>query len=110
MTTYMTCNYPNCHRPALWTPAIEVPTLRSVGMEKAMVQTTQPTILVGKEVCQQHRDSYNLKEWMSAGDWTALQDLAHEQGYHLPEMGVILVRFHPLGWTPKRHLELTDRN
>lgn len=107
----MTCQYPNCHKEAMWTPAIEVPTLRSVGMGQAMVKTPQPTILVGKEICQQHRESYVLLDWMSAGDWTAMQDLAHENGLYLSDIDLITVRFYPIGWTPSlSHLELTDRN
>lgn len=85
--------------------------MRSIGMGQAMVKTAQPTILVGKEICQTHRDSYNLKDWLSAGDWKAMQDLAHETGFHLSNMDLVVVRFHPLGWTPNgSHLELTDRN
>lgn len=107
----MLCHYPNCRHLAMWTPAIEVPTMRSIGMGQAMVKTAQPTILVGKEICQTHRDSYNLKDWLSAGDWKAMQDLAHETGFHLSNMDLVVVRFHPLGWTPNgSHLELTDRN
>ena len=106
----MMCAYPNCQNSALWVPVVEVPTLRSVGMGQAMVQTTHPTFLLGKEVCQRHRDDYNLSEWIHTGDWAALQDLAHENGFHLPPLGIVTVQFRPIGWTPGRHLELVDRN
>lgn len=106
----MKCAFPNCHHEALWVPAVALPTLRSVGMGQAMVQTEKPTYLLGKEVCQHHKETYNLGDWISKGDWEALQDLAHQSGYHIPEVDIMGVEFRPIGWEPSRHLELTDRN
>lgn len=102
----MKCHFPNCHATALWTPVIELPTVRSVGDSKAMVATTRPTTLLFKEVCQHHRDTYRLLDWFQAGEWEAMQDVAHENGYFIPEPLLITVKFYPVGWTPRRGFEL----
>lgn len=102
----MTCAYPNCRVVAVWTPVIELPTLRSQGMEHTMVETKRPTTLLCQPVCQGHRDTYNLADWIKTGDWAALQDLAHEKGYHIPEITLIAVQFRPLDWHPRHSLEL----
>ncbi len=102
------CSYPNCTAKAVWIPVIALPTLRTAGDEKAMVLTTQPTLLLFVPVCQEHRDSYNLTEWISAGDWAAMRDVAHQNGYFIPQAELIAVEFKPIGWEPgKQHLELT---
>lgn len=102
----MKCNYPNCSDPALWTPVIELPTLRSVGDSQAMVQTSRPTTLICREVCERHKQSYLLSDWIKAGDWDAMQNLAHEKGLHIPSIYLMAIQFKPIGWTPKRTLEL----
>lgn len=102
----MTCHYPNCHQEAAWTPVIKLPTIRSVGDSKAMVETSRPTILLLKEVCKAHRDNYRLLDWLGTGDWSALQDVAHEHGYFIPEPQLIAVLFYPIGWTPRQGFEL----
>lgn len=103
----MKCQYPNCHQNAMWTPVVIVPTLRSAGLGQPMVETNKPTILLGKEVCQRHRDNYNLADWIPEGDWEAMEDVAHMNGYALKPMALVTINFRPLGWTPKReYLEL----
>lgn len=102
------CGYPNCYADAVWTPVIELPTIRTAGEgdEATFVETDQPTTLLFVVVCQRHRDSYNLKDWLNRGDWTALQDVARDRGLNIPTPDLIQVRFMPLGWTPRRTLEV----
>jgi hypothetical protein len=102
----MTCCYPNCHRDARYTPYVEVPTLRSVGMTQEMVKTDRPTVLLCAEVCERHRNGYSLRDWISTGDWDAIRDLAHQKGYTIPDIMLIEVHFGPVGYTP-RGLELS---
>lgn len=103
----MTCCYPNCRQPALWTPVVEVPTLRSVGDNVAMVKTTRPTVLLCREVCQHHRDLYVLSDWINATDWAYIQEAAIMNGLVVPEMTVIPVTFRPIDWHPGHgYLEL----
>lgn len=105
------CNYPNCHAKAQWIPVVKLPTLRTAGDNTAMVPTTRPTLLLFVPVCQEHRDTYALTDWISPGDWTAMQDVAHEKGLHIPDPTVIGVEFKPLDWTPgKDHLEIERGN
>lgn len=102
----MKCQYPNCHKLALWTPVVELPTLRTAGDEGEMVKTDRPTVLLGREVCQDHRDTYNLADWMPAGDWAVLQEAARANGYVIPDAPLIGVQFRPVGWKPNRTLEV----
>lgn len=71
-----------------------------------MVKTTHPTVLLGAEVCEHHQQHYNLRDWVSAGDWAAIQEMAHAKGYYIPPITLVVVQFRPLGWTPPGHLEL----
>lgn len=102
----MNCYYPLCRKKALYCPVIAVPTIRTKGMTTDMVQTDKPTLLIAKEVCQQHRDTYNLVDWIKPSDWTALQEVAMCNGYTLKEASLIDVRFYPVGWEPQRYMEL----
>lgn len=136
---YMNCNWPNCRLPALWTPVIEVPTVRTVGLIKPqlspllrqgrtmakfklnphrivaqyealmrsynldldkMVNTDQPTYLIGREVCNDHKTTYNILDWIRAADWIVLREAAQHYGYDLPPAGLVRVKFQPLGWKP----------
>lgn len=106
-----TCHYPNCRAKALWIPVIALPTLRTVGDEKAMVVTKQPTLLLFVTVCQEHKETYRLTDWIAVGDWDAMRDVAHENGYAIPEPSLIVVEFKPLGWAPgAERLELVRGN
>lgn len=96
----MNCCYPNCRALAIWTPVVEVPTLRSVGEGQAMVETTRPTLLICREVCDTHKDSYNLADWISLHDWQAMQEAAEANGYFIPNVGTIGVSFRPVDWHP----------
>ena len=100
------CAYPGCYHAALWTPVIELPTLRTAGDSNAIVQILRPTTLLCQEVCQIHRDTYHLGEWIRKADWSAIRDLAKENGYLLPIADLITVQFRPMGWTPPRTLEV----
>lgn len=102
----MICHYPNCRSLALWTPVFILPTIRTVGETKQMVQTTQPTYLLGREVCQRHRDTYNLLEWFGQADWSQLQEAARANGYLIPAPKLMTVEFRPLNWHPRNTLEL----
>lgn len=102
----MRCAYPLCYHLALWLPVIELPTLRTVGNSRAMVETSQPTTLLCREVCGVHRATYNLAEWVPAADWAYLQEVAHANGYHIPEITIVTVQFKPLGWHPRNTFEL----
>lgn len=101
------CHYPNCRAKALWIPVIALPTLRTAGESKAMVPTTKPTLLLFVPVCGDHKDTYALTDWIGGGDWSAMQDVAHQNGYHIQDQSVMVVEFKPIGWTPgSEHLEL----
>jgi hypothetical protein len=102
----MKCAYPNCYHAAAFTPYLELPTMRSVGESQAMVQTDKPTLLLCQEVCSYHKEHYNLRDWVSLGDWDAIRELAFERGYAIPEIAVMVVHFGPCPMTPKRYLEL----
>lgn len=41
-----------------------------------MVKTDRPTYLIGREVCQAHRDTFNLFDWFHASEWVHLQEAA----------------------------------
>lgn len=100
------CQYPNCRSKALWTPVVELPTIRTLGDSSVMIRTERPTVLLGREVCQAHRDSYNLTDWVSAADWALLDEAARANGFELPSAVLTVVQFRPVGWTPTRHFEL----
>ena len=102
----MKCQYPNCYISAAWVPVIELPTLRSVGESHVMVQTPKPTVLLCQPVCGLHNDHYNLSDWISSSDWEAIRELALHNNYHIPESELFVVQFRPLGWTPRRTLEI----
>lgn len=102
----MTCNYPLCRAKALWTPVIELPTIRTVGETSEMVQTDRPTVLLGREVCEQHMKTYNLTDWLPDSDWAYIQEAARANGYLVPEPKLLVIQFRPIGWQPKRHLEV----
>lgn len=105
------CHYPNCRANALWIPVIALPTLRTAGDSKAMVVTRQPTLLLFVTVCQEHKETYSLTDWIAVGDWDAMRDVAHENGYHIPEPNLIEIQFKPLGWAPgAERLELVRGN
>jgi len=72
-----------------------------------IAQTTETTKLVGQPICQEHRDCYNLMEWIKPTDWRHLQEAAKAHGFEIPAGVNITVTFKPLGWTPGlSHLEI----
>lgn len=116
----MKCNYPNCRQDALWVPVIALPTVRIpadiqherpdgviVTERQDPIKTTEPTYLLGKEVCMAHKLTYKVMDWISKSDWKALQEAAHENGFHIPTGELIQVSWQELDWTPgQTHLEL----
>lgn len=141
----MTCNYPLCKQPALYTPVVEIPTIRTVGMHKPvltqaardpflmqsiglstpiairqyeiatedyrlhsndMVKTDKPTYLLGREVCQLHRDTYNLFDWFGANEWDHLVEAARHRGFDLPLASNVIITFRPVGWRPGQTMEM----
>lgn len=141
----MNCYYPLCRQQALFTPVIEIPTIRTVGITKPvlprlvmdssvmkraelnqqlaieahvaamedyithrndMAVTDQPTYLICKEVCQFHKERYNLQDWFAAADWKTMQEAAYAHGFHLQDTSVIAVTFRPIGWLPSHSTEI----
>jgi len=86
---------------------VEIPTVRTAGDSTEMVRTSKPTTLLCREICDHHRATYHLTDWIHAGDWAALQDVARASGYTLLAADLITVQFMPLYWTPKNGLELS---
>ena len=102
----MTCQYPNCYHVALYTPVVELPTIRTSGDSTTFVETDQPTTLLMREVCQAHRDIYNLSDWIPPADWAYIQEAARSRGYQIPRPDLIIVTFRPIGWKPRRTIPL----
>lgn len=98
----MKCDYPNCRKKAKFTPVLKVPTMRSVGETTAWVQTSEPTLLCAPAVCENHKEGYSIADRIPKGDWEAMQDVAHQQGYHLQDREFILVEFMPVGYVPPK--------
>ena len=102
----MKCQYPNCHQTARWTPIVELPTVRSVGDSLAMVRTDQPTILLCREVCEHHKQTYNLAQWINEADWQYIREAARESGYAIPSIELVTVQFRPVGWHPRNTIPI----
>ena len=71
-----------------------------------LVHTDKPTYLIGKEICQKHRDSYKLADWFTEAEWKHLREAAYEKGFFLPSVDIVIITFKLLGWTPKQSLEM----
>lgn len=103
----MRCCYPNCRNQQKYVPVVEVPTYRIGAGGNVTATATQPTYLLCREVCEDHKKTYALSDWVSESDWKALQESAREVGFHIPEILVVVVQFMPLGWQPKKgYMEL----
>lgn len=102
----MKCHYPNCRAVASWVPVIELPTLRTAGDNRALIECSRPTTLLGKEICDHHRMHYNLTDWVKPGDWAAIQEAAAANGYAIPRPDIIPIQFRPIGWRPRQTLEV----
>lgn len=103
----MICNYPLCRAAAAWTPVVALPTIRTVGETSEMVQTDKPTYLLFPEVCERHRQTYNLMDWFSSvHDWRYIQEAARANGYLVPEPNLMPVEFKPLYWNPKHTIPI----
>jgi hypothetical protein len=74
--------------------------------ESDMVTTSRPTILIGRPICERHKASYKLSDWISEADWSHLQEMARHYGFDLEASVIITVLFKPLGWKPQRRLEV----
>lgn len=99
------CYYPNCRAAALWVPVVELPTIRT-NPEGDLVHTTEPTYLLGKEVCQAHRGSYNFFDWFKMSDWEVMREAARHYGLSIPRPDLLIVQFKPVGWEPKHTIEV----
>lgn len=103
----MKCNYPNCRKEATLTPVVEVPTYRIGAEGNVTASTAQPTFLLCREVCEDHKATYALSDWISETDWKYVQEAAAEEGLSIPSIQLVGVRFMPLGWHPKKgYMEL----
>lgn len=77
-------------------------------MVNRMVETTEPTYLIGQPICEQHKATYKLTDWIKESDWGYLRQAAAHFGLMLPEAALVIITFKPLGWTPGRKgIELT---
>lgn len=104
------CSHPLCGAPALWTPVIVLPTVRSVGMTKELVKTPRPTYLVMKDlVCKKHRDNYNVSDYIPETEWKHIREGALDNGFIIPETSLITVEFRPLNWHPLQGYLPLDR-
>lgn len=65
---------------------------------------SEPTILIGREVCQTHKDTYNLFNWIQRKEWAALREAARCHGVEMPAGELLVVKFMPVGWTPQCRL------
>lgn len=73
-----------------------------------LIQTDEPTYLIGVPLCQQHAATYNLLNWMDPSDWKAIQEAGMAKGFHVPEPAMVVIQFKPVGWDPKRgYMEVT---
>lgn len=100
------CNYPLCYSAALYIPVVELPTIR-VNPDGNDTRTDKPTYLLFPEVCPTHRRTYNLMDWFgSPSDWSYIQEVGRSRGYRVPDAKVLVIHFHPLGWTPPHSLEV----
>lgn len=100
------CYFPNCRNEAKFTPVVALPTIRTAGESNEMVVTDKATHLLFKEVCQKHKDNYNILDWFQGNDWDYVQEAARHHGRYIPDPHLIEVMFKPIGWTPNRSLEL----
>jgi hypothetical protein len=66
-----------------------------------MIKTDEPTYLLGKEVCQKHKDTYNFFNWFRRSEWGYLREAARAHGYELPTPELLVVQFRPVGWLPQ---------
>lgn len=68
--------------------------------KRSVTVTDEPTYLIGKPICKDHKDKYNLSDWFSASDWKSLQASAREHGFFIDSQAVIAISFKPAGWEP----------
>lgn len=102
----MNCQKPLCRSAALWVPVVCVPTVRESSSGN-MVETGDPTLLLMPEVCQRHKDDYNLTYWFPEDSWERMRAEAKNRGYAFPEAKMIEIQFRPVGWEPKnKYLEV----
>lgn len=133
----MRCNYPNCRSDALYTPVVELPTIRTRGVIKPLlsnlvhdplalrragfnrnqmirqyeesirtfaadenerVYTDRPTMLLCKEVCRVHKESYNLFNWIRRSEIHAIREAARHYGVEIQADNMIVIKFQPIGW------------
>lgn len=97
----MKCQYPNCMSQAWYIPVIVVPTLRTSSTSDEFVETADPTIITAPEVCQRHKETYDLTYWLKPQDWAKMNDVARSQGRKLEDQKLIQIRWRPVGWTPQ---------
>ncbi len=104
----MICNYPNCRNEQLFTPVVEIPTVQEIE-DGTFRAADKPTYLIGHEVCETHRNNYNLMDWIRPQEWALLREAAHSKGFNIPEQALAVIKFMPLGWTPERGYIEVDR-
>ena len=106
------CAYPSCYAQQEYTPVLEIPTIRTIGEGDQLVpyDPKKPTLLLCPGVCLAHKESYSLFDWIPIRDWKAMEEAAQvkakEHGFKLEWQKSVTVTFRPVGWHPKRHLEL----
>lgn len=87
-----------------------LPTVRSSSTSDELVKTDKPTLLVFHEVCQHHKETYNLSYWIQPHEWAEVQKEAKQRGFEIPDINIIQVHFRPIEWEPSmRYLEV-ERN
>jgi len=67
--------------------------------QNTLAHTDQPTILLGREVCEAHRLTYKFLDWFGVVDWEALLEAARSHNVVLDSVS-ITVQFKPVGWEP----------
>lgn len=106
----MKCKYPNCQSQAWWVPVVALPTVRSSSTSDELVRTDKPTLLLFLEVCQHHKETYNLSYWMQPHEWEGIQKEARQRGYEIPDVTIIQVHFRPIDWEPSMRWMEVERS
>jgi hypothetical protein len=71
-----------------------------------IVVSEKPTLLVGQPICDTHRQSYLLSDWITEIEWKHLREGAKAHGLNIDPTVMITVLFRPVGWKPRRYLEV----
>lgn len=71
-----------------------------------LIETADPTIYLGRELCLKHRLNFQVHDWFSRSDWEAMVEAARAKGVVL-ETKDLEIKWEAVGWTPgHRYTEL----